>query len=90
MKTRFNRTIAKDIAKTSFCYVLDCIMGYSDTGYDMGTEASEFEQNFEEDLEEKNIVITDNRIKIISEYYEKMRIDFINKIRRKFYDKPQK
>ena len=90
MKTRFTRKIAKEIAETSFGYVLDCILGYSDTGYDMGTDASEFEQNFEEDLEEKNIVITDLRIKIISEYYEKMRLDFINKVRKKFYDKPQK
>ncbi|MBN2747416.1 MAG: hypothetical protein JXR34_11880 [Bacteroidales bacterium] len=87
MKTRFNRTIAKDIAETSFGYVLDCILGYSDTGYDMGTEASEFEQNFEEDLEEKNIVITDKRIKNISELHEKMRFDFISKTRKKFYDK---
>lgn len=87
MKTRFNRTIAKEIAETSFGYVLDCILGYSDTNYNMSTEASEFEQNFEEDMEEKNIVITDKRIKIISEYYEKMRLDFINKTRNKYYGK---
>lgn len=87
MKTRFNKTIAKEIAATSFGYVLDCILGYSDSGYDMSNEATEFEQNFEEDLEEKNIVITDKRIKIISEYYEKMRLDFIAKTRKKFYDK---
>ena len=90
MKTRFNRTIAKDIAETSFGYVLDCILGYSDTGYDMSTDVSEFGQNFEEDMEEKNIVITDKRIKIISEYYERMRLDFIAKTRKKFYDKHQK
>ena len=85
--SKFNRTIAKDIAETSFGYVLDCILGYSDADYHMGTKASEFEQNFEEDLEEKNIVITDKRIKLIAEYYEKMRLDFISKTRKKFYDK---
>ena len=90
METRFNRTIAKDIAETSFGYVLDCILGYSDNGYDMSTKVSEFEQNFEEDMKEQNIVITDKRIKIISDYYEKMRLDFIEKTRKKFYDKHQK
>ncbi len=90
MKTRFNKTIAKDIAETNFGYVLDCILGYSDDGYDIGTEASELEQNFEESLDEKNIAITDKRIKIISEYYEKMRLDFIAKTRKKFYNKHKK
>ena len=47
-----NQKIAKQIAATSFGYVLDCILGYSDTGYAMSTDVSEFEQNFEEDLEE--------------------------------------
>lgn len=86
MKTRFNKTIAKRIAETSFGYVLECILGYSDSGYTLGTNAEDFEQNFEEDLEEKNIVITDKRIKIISEYYEKMRRDFVAKAEKKLYN----
>ena len=86
MKTRFNKTIAKDIAERSFCLVLDCIMGYSDSSYDLDCEAESFEQNFEEDLEEMNVTITDKRIKIISEYYEKMRFDLVTKIRKKYYD----
>lgn len=87
MKTRFSITIAKDIADISFGYVLDCVLGYSDTGYNMGTDSVEFEQNFEEDLEERNIVVTDKRIQVISSYYEKMRLDFISNTRKKYYKK---
>lgn len=85
MKTRFSKKIAKNVAEKSFGYVLDCILGYSDPDYNLGTRAEDFEQNFEEDLEEKNITITDQRIKIIYEYYEKLRLDLTKKIRKKFY-----
>lgn len=78
MKTRFNNTIAKKIAQKNFDLVIDCLCGYSDTGYNLYTEAEEFEQNFEESLEEMNITVTDKRIEIISNHYNK----FINKLRR--------
>lgn len=85
MKSKFNKTIAKKIASNSFDYVLDCILGYSDSGYNLGTEAYEFHQNFEEDLVENSITITESRIKLISECYDKMRFDFIDKTRKKYY-----
>jgi len=85
MKTRFNRTIAKEIAETSFGYVIDCIMGYSDTGYNLDTEKDEFEQNFKEDLEEKNIVVTDKRIMIIGDYYKQFRDKLKKQIEDKYY-----
>jgi hypothetical protein len=82
----FNNTIAKEIALKSFGELLDTILGYtSDIGYSLQTDASEFEQNFEEDLQKKNIIVTSKKIKIISKYYEKNRIDLINKIRKKYY-----
>ena len=86
----FNNKVAKEIADKSFGYVLDCILGYSDDHYNMSDEASEFEQNFEEDLEEKNIVVTPRKIKIISEHYEKMRNNFIDKTRKKYYNENTK
>lgn len=89
MKTRFNRTIAKEIAEKSFCHVLDCILGYSDTGYDLSYSSEEFEQNFEEDLEEKDITVTNKRIQIINEYYEKMRSKFITQTRKQYYNEKQ-
>lgn len=80
MAIRFNRKIAKEIAATSFSYVIDCILGNSDTGYNLDTGKEEFETNFEEDLEEKDIIITDKRIKIIGDYYEKFRDTLKNRI----------
>ncbi|MES2395865.1 MAG: hypothetical protein V4549_07675 [Bacteroidota bacterium] len=83
----FTKKIAKEIAEISFGYVLDCVLGYSDTGYDMDTSADNFEQNFEEDMQEKGIVVTDRKIKLTKECYTKMVEDFKIFVRKKYYDK---
>ena len=64
------KKIAKDIALTSFDYVTDCLLGVSDSEYNLGTDVSEFEANFEEDLEEKGINPTAGKIKLIMKYFE--------------------
>ena len=76
----FNKKIVKDIALTSLGYVIDCIMGNGDMGYDLSMSASEFEQNFTEDLEEKQFLVTAHRILVISQEYEKLRIKIRSKI----------
>jgi len=86
-KNSFTRKKAREIADISFCYLLDCMMGYSDTGYDLSEEASYFEQNFEEDLEKENIPITPYKIKIISEEFDKLKKEFENYVRKKYYKK---
>ncbi len=85
MKTEFNKKVAKEIAKKSFGYVLDCILDYSDSQYGFNTSADEFEQNFEEDLEERGIVATERRIKIIRLEYEKLQKEFEAYLRKKYY-----
>lgn len=80
-----NQKIAKQVAATSFGYVLDCILGYSDTGYDMGTDVSEFEQNFEEDLEELGIIPTNSKIEKIKKAFVKMQEGFEKQTRKKYY-----
>lgn len=85
MSKPFTRKIAKEIADKSFGYVLDCILGYSDTGYDMNTSTDEFEQNFEEDMQEKGIVITPHRVKVCCEEYNKLTTKFTAWVRKKYY-----
>ena len=80
----FNAKVAKEIAEISFGHVLDCILGYC-SGYDLGDESSEFEQNFEEALLERGIPATEGRIKKVSIQFDKMRNSFIEKIRKKYY-----
>ena len=84
MKTDFTRKIAKEIAHKSFDHVLDCILGYSDSGYELKSDVEIFEQNFEEDLQEKKIVVTERRIKICKEEYEKLQAKFEQFVRKKY------
>jgi len=83
---RFTKKIAKEIANTSFGYVLDCLMGYSDSYYDLNTETEVFEQNFEEDIKEKGFVVTDRKIEMCIEEYEKLKKSFEVFIRKKYYN----
>lgn len=89
MKTRFNQKTAKEIALTSFGYVIDCIMGNGDMGYDLGTLTSEFEQNFTEDLEERSLIVTDHRISVINQEYDKLCSKMQNRIWRTYYSKEE-
>ncbi len=88
MKNAFTKKIAKEIAARSFGHTLDCVLGYADSGYGLGDDVSNFEQNFEEDLEEKNIQITPYRLKVCCECYTDMVHKFELMVRKKYYDKP--
>lgn len=82
MKNRFNVKVAKEIANRSFGHVLDSILGKCDPDYGLETPIGEFEQNFTEDLEEKNIIVTPKRIEIINiQYLKKLKkvISFLEK-----------
>jgi hypothetical protein len=86
MKPNFTLKVAKEIADISFGYVLDCMMGYSSDAYDLSCDPKEyFEQNFIEDLEERGFVVTDNRIAIICNCYDKIRAKFELRIRKLYY-----
>ncbi len=72
MKEKFTIRIAKEIAERQFDWTLDCITGRQDPDFNFDSELHEFEQNFTEDLEEKNIIVTPKRIAIINNYYKKL------------------
>ena len=82
----FTKKIAREIAKTSFGYVIDCLKGVSDSGYDLSTDVVEFEQNFEEDLEAKGIKPTTYKVKVCRDYLKKM-FEKAEKQLDKIYDK---
>jgi hypothetical protein len=86
MKNKFTRKIAKEIAHNQFDWTLDCITGRQDPDFDLDTSIDEFEQNFTEDLEEKNIIVTPKRIAIINDYYEKL-VEKCNITLERFYSK---
>jgi len=71
MKNRFNVKIAKQIAGRSFGHVLDTVLGKCDPDYGLDTPIEEFEQNFTEDLEAENIIVTPKRISIINDQFLK-------------------
>ncbi len=68
---KFTKAIAKEIANRSFDDVLDCVLGRQDSDYSLGMTGEDFEQNFEEDLEEKGFVATESRLKAIAREYDK-------------------
>ncbi|MFA5153780.1 MAG: hypothetical protein WC554_14560 [Clostridia bacterium] len=70
MKNKFTKTIAKEIAQRQFVWTIGCTIGTDDPDYDLMDPIDEFEQNFTEDLEERNIIATPKRIEIINKYYE--------------------
>ncbi len=69
---KFNKKIAREIAENQFDQTLDCMHGVSDPDYSFDTEYDYFDQNFEEDLIERDINPTQNSILIIRSYYEKL------------------
>ena len=72
MKNKFTKKIAREIAERQFEWTLDCIIGRQDPDYNFDSPISEFEQNFTEDLEEKEVIATPKRIEIINNYYQKL------------------
>lgn len=85
IKSQFSRKIAKDIAMKSFGHTLDCMLGYSDSGYSLKNEGEEFEQNFEEDLQSMGIVVNERRIKVIVNRYNEICKRFEKMVRAKYY-----
>jgi hypothetical protein len=57
--------------------------------YHLGTPVSEFEQNFTENMEEKNIIVTNKRIAVINTEYEKLQLK-LSEVVSNFYDKHNK
>ena len=69
---KFTQKIAKDIAQDQLNWTIGCLLGTDDPDYNLDTDISEFEQNFTEDLEEKEVIATPKRIEIINNYYQKL------------------
>ena len=86
IKIRFSAKVAKRVAANSVAYVIDCILGHADSGYDLSTEAEEFEQNFEEDLDEMGIYPTPHKVGVVKKYYQ-LEIDKLKSYVDNWYDK---
>lgn len=69
---RFNQKIAKEIAQKQLDHTLDCVLGITDPDYHLSDTISEYEQNFEEDLQEKGINPTPIKIEAINKQYQRM------------------
>ena len=72
-KKLFSKRIANDIACTAVDYVLESILNHDidNRQYSLETTADSFTDNFMEDLQEIGLIVTEYRIKIISECFEK-------------------
>lgn len=84
--TRFTTKIAKQIAQNNFDQTLDCVLGIQDPDYSLEMEAEEFEQNFEEHLEEMGFNPTPGKISAIAKQYEALRLKAIKSLE-KLYSK---
>lgn len=69
---RFNQKVAKEIAQKQLDHTLDCVLGNTDPDYHLSDDISEYEQNFEEDLQEKGINPTPVKIEAINKQYQRM------------------
>lgn len=72
MTKKFSSKIAKDVAQHQFNWTIGCIIGTDDPDYFLFTDVEEFEQNFEETLEEIGINPTPKRIELIKKHYLKL------------------
>jgi hypothetical protein len=66
MKTKFNKKIARQVAEKSFDQMLDSVLGRIDPYHDFDTPIEEYEQDFTEDMEEMNLIVTPARIKVVN------------------------
>lgn len=62
---KFTNKIAQEVAQHQFNWTIGCVAGTDDPDYSLSTDVDEFEQNFEEILEEIGINPTPKRIKIL-------------------------
>lgn len=79
---RFNQKIAKEIAQKQLDHTLDCVLGVTDPDYHLSDDISEYEQNFEEDLQEKGINPTPVKIEEINKHYKRMVDKAINGLKK--------
>lgn len=79
---RFNQKIAKEIAQKQLDQTIDCVLGITDPYYNLFDNASEFEQNFEEDLQSKGITPTSFKIESIKKQYQRMTEKAITALKR--------
>lgn len=74
MTKKFTKAIANEIANNSLCGVLEDILYASRGDYyytSLSIDAQHFEDNFVEDLEQKGFIVTEYRINIINECFNK-------------------
>jgi hypothetical protein len=74
---RFNQKIAKQIANNSMQHVVGGILGTDDPDYSLDDDISQFETNFEEDLQKMGINPTLSKIEKINIQFEKQRAKLI-------------
>lgn len=79
---RFNQKIAKEIAQKQLDHTIDCLLGNTEPDYHLSDDIAEYEQNFEEDLQEKGINPTPLKIENINKHYNRM-IDKVTKALKK-------
>jgi hypothetical protein len=80
MKMKFTKKLAQDIAQYYINYILDCMLKYDDGGYSVTTDVDDFEQDFEEALEELGITPTPKRVEEIKVRYRKLQDKALKKI----------
>lgn len=69
MKNKFTNKIAKQIAQNQFNWTIGCVIGTDDPDCNLYEDVNNFEQNFEENLEEMNINPTPKRLELIKKHY---------------------
>lgn len=69
---KFTKKLAQEVAQHQFNWTLGCVIGTDDPDYGFETPIDEFEQNFEETLEEIGINPTPKRIEIIKTKYDNL------------------
>ena len=79
---RFNQKVAKEIAQKQLDHTLDCVLGITDPDYHLSDDVSDYEQNFEEDLQEKGINPTHVKIEAINNQYKRMVDKVIKSLKR--------
>lgn len=83
---RFTKAIANEIAINSIGSIIDDVVSAcSDGRYCLSSEADDFEDDFVEDLEERDFIVTEHRIDIIKECFTKQLENIRNKTEACYY-----
>ena len=81
-KPKFTRKLANRIAATSVLYILESIRSsdVDNRQYDLEEPWESFRDNFVEDLEEQELIVSERRIEIISECFDKQLAEIRSKV----------